>query len=1596
MTRRRRPGSRFPLIPLMVLLLAAPLYLGATRATAQPAEADSQAILTPLAQQRRSLLDRLHQRDLDDQRLGTSADLLLRLDQGVHHNDLQVVLRHRAGQWRQATAQAPVVFQSTMQEWRGFHLANGAGAAWRPNLRFDVNPAEAALTAQRLAGPLAVRMALDQTLDQMQPPGEVVTWWDRFIPTGLAVPRQQSFTLDARIDPDRRVLDLVLEGGVRWDPASTGKGKPGSPLVVRPIFVRLVVPGSRFDALRVQTPTWNGGFHEGDATGLSLHGDHIRGPLTIMLHQDGWVPFGGGKNRQHPPLVVRFDLDAALKNHQLTGSFKATGDLGTYDGQVRGHGGIAILGRYLAAGDLGEHAGSLDGMLLNEFPALAPPPANDPKAIAPAALPQEINTVLHELRALQLMSQFPALPRDEAWRQTDVAAPIWPSNADPATLAAYCRQALALLSPSLNDAAATATLPTASPESDGDSPSVGATALPADGPVSILPADAPGWRFLSQWQALGPFEQRLGLEHNDARMPEIVPFPGLSYQQEVDRFGAHREDARPVAWQSLATASPRLGVPWEKPGFYTRFLGQLWYAAATLRSEQPRQVWLSLEASDHAKLWVNGTLAWTGTERPWRYREMGRVLVPVRLAAGDNQLLVRVHRDRRPSWFHLALKAQPLAAPATPASPVSIVASRPTVFPDALPPLVWNLDTGLNVAWRNPDLAGNARPVVMGDLLLIASPPHTLVAVDPASGQPRWSADVNVLELLDPAAADAWRNDPSPASQLALLNARKADLGTEWRQLADIRVADPVTDGVLAYLHAGTGVAAAFDARGQRRWMQRTGLTRAVAHVSDGTLVLEGEPNASWPFPDAMRPAGKGKSKPSVLAVLILDAATGEPRARVTLPGSHSPDASQLLRLDTGRLVLLASNGQLIDIAAGKPLGPLDIDYPGPSDETYQAGAQILGPRSGRPFASAPIGNLLAMTCQEQNLAVRFWNTPDGRLAYSHLWQSNYEHTGFGGFTAPAVAAHGLLFSVCPVLERGPHCPDPRLELHVHDLRTGQPRARLKPLLEKAVQHDVAPVVAGAFLFCSDMGGGSHGGNPDHGQIAVVTADTNAQLLHRNLIDLGTRAAPVFAGHRMFLRSPKALTCVAVATEQGRREQSLAIARTLIKDLGAAPRTGSPRQIAPVPDLPLGPTVPVNLLLDGRAGQNWLGAGPCPTGFADDNALASLRPRAGDAFACGQASVTFSPLSRQFAYRDPPLYQGEFTLQGTGEIVPRFAEHVDPAAVSGPKHGEGLLHSVLDNPRDRIVVPAVKGPGLTLWLAGHKLNADEPLRLPPGLYPFTLRVTPEHYQNRQHAILPPVNVAKALDARALQPIGWPSSWKVIGPLPPDAAPLTPEELAQIPHAITRGDLQLPVYDFPVRDGSVHFTALVNLRPGQQPDPVNAPVSTRIAVPASAYALTRIDVPADGILYLTAGADWFMRWHLDGQVIYDTLKDGNGGAGDDPASHPFAVPVTKGPHVIAVMVRPGSKGWSFTSLAGFSDADPATLAPHRVPSKQKVEAPDFRLTPAFREIPHPPTRLQRWLDRVRPRLGLLRELAASLPGTPEAQAIDQLLQAADHP
>ena len=103
-------------------------------------------------------------------------------------------------------------------------------------------------------------------------------------------------------------------------------------------------------------------------------------------------------------------------------------------------------------------------------------------------------------------------------------------------------------------------------------------------------------------------------------------------QSESDYVNLRRRFERPLP--AMGARSPAMGAG----------EGLVAYAVAWVCSDQNRPVTLAVGSDDFCRVWINRTLVLTGRNRT--YASPGEFVVPTRLSAGWNEILVKVTQDR--------------------------------------------------------------------------------------------------------------------------------------------------------------------------------------------------------------------------------------------------------------------------------------------------------------------------------------------------------------------------------------------------------------------------------------------------------------------------------------------------------------------------------------------------------------------------------------------------------------------------------------------------------------------------------------------------------------------------------------------------------------------------------------------------------------------------------------------------------------------------------------------------------------------------------------------------------------------------------------
>ncbi|MGD0898222.1 MAG: PQQ-binding-like beta-propeller repeat protein, partial [Thermoguttaceae bacterium] len=1256
------------------VILAASLVSAARAEPAAPADlrglaGQLQGNLKVLAEARDGLAAQLQSRLDADGKIAPPADLYLRFAEGADHEEMLVVLNSRGGRWARAYATVPAWRQETYGERRGFYIENKTRYVWRDKFRWSVQPLDLALSGDSLNGSMETFLGLNQLREERLPPGtprvfhtgEVFSWLDRI---GYLVHerlRKEQFAVAAQISKDACEFDLALEDIIAGQ---------------RPIYITFQIPETGLARPTAWTPTFNGGYHTCDASGVGLRGDKVAGTLKISLKPDAWFP--------KSPIDLTVSVEGKVEFGRFRGTYRSSWEGKEIAGALTGKAGRTVLGRFQANGEMGGYCGLVQGMACparDKIAAFFQTVAADKDGADVAGLIRQAHQVYRQVRALNMaLRQYP-LALEDAWDQCSVSDVRWGRDGG-TTLA---KEDLADISGYVTSLTAAAKAAAAgegtwlrgvqAPADPTFGPFGGSEALPEGPKGYTLPADTgvPGpqkWCHLPEWLVAGPLSLSDNVDHNAAEAPDLflsergqyVLNPACLPKEQKPKPG---EDAL-AGWRPIKAPEGELEPAWSHAVGRGAFRGSLWFAAADVVSDKDREVWISVAAMDHAKLWVNGRLVWVGGELAWPYRHEQESIFRIALRKGTNRLLVRCREDRSLTWIrlHLCVRGQPKAGDeglSDPPPPEACDAAGDGAgrFPGARPPLAWDLDKGVNVSWKAPlPGAATSRPVAVGGRIYITCEPSTLVCMDQENGKVLWKA-----------ASDVPAPDPRSRAEDAVVgNGRQV-----WA------------------CHRG-GVVVACDAQGKKLWSLATEIDSATLRMAGGRLIVQG-----------LR-GGDKKAEP-VHILLALDPLSGKDVWKQQLAEPYRPIHVLRLARDGKTFAgLLTESLQVRDAATGEVvLNQADLD------RTREGGIYLAD-------------GMIHFTGYSYKYAGRFFLDADGQLGCRFAWHNFYATKDFHS-AAPAVGVGRWFLTTSQVQEDRPgHSPVALREMNIFDRRTGEPVGRIKPLCADVPRVFTPPLAAGSYVFVQ-VAGTSDG----PGQMVVVDASGWPTVIARNALPRKISGQPVFEGTRMFLRTADELICIAVTTPEGRRFQDERIAATLMEYVGAVPRVDRLTGASPLAEIPVSARLPLSDLSDGRTLPHWLVAGPLPPKVEpqDVEQLAGLKPETGATVTLGGVTKPFAPLAQQWVKVSVTRYSYHL-FEGLGMGLADMRRSIDVAGFLQDNKDQSLvLFSVAVNSRPRLVTLAAPAKGVDLWLAGQKVKPMSPLHLAAGAYPLMVLVRPE-------------------------------------------------------------------------------------------------------------------------------------------------------------------------------------------------------------------------------------------------------------------------------
>lgn len=1521
------------------------------------------------------------------------------LQGAVEGDDALMTLTRFAGQTR-GVSTVPWWRQETQKEKFNFRHRDGGASVHRDKFLYTVNiPGDGdglKIDGHRLGGTLTVDYRLDLPRDVRMPPGGRHLYttdgrWslvDQWYVGPRVTPRTQSYTLNAKVLPDVRRVHLVLHNGID----------------TRPLHLTATVPSGQWADVRVKAPTWNAGVHQADANDLRMKDGRLTGQLRVRFNPDAWWP--------KKVWYATYELDVPVDDGLAGGTFKASIAEGDYvkvsgqnkNGQRPSRSGPAgytgtvtgtvlpmVVGRYETTGPLGKRQGRVVGGVL--------PPTSRPekRLTAPPGEPAgRATTLYNQIRAMRMMLSRPGYPMHQALSACDMPAPTW-DTPNPAARAAYLRRLASIAQQAgreLHKAPAKGRPAAKNPhfgpyfgrpkalESDAE----GVVKLP-----TVRDAGRQTWRYAGTWRVLGPLATLPSHHQPLIDMPGLIPADGAGRTIDPNALGRSYRGAKTLTWQTVQTSpdGTLLPPPWtwnkkgrlDKPGREN----SSWYATLHVESPVAQEVYLAVDAHDHALLWANDQLVWQDTERQRNYRTLRPAVFRVRLRKGINRLLLRVRDDRAESFTRVSFCVAGASDAVTPPPPETATAKQ-TTSPAPEPPVAWDLDKGVNVAFSTPVEGARGRPVVADGMVFIAARPNDLVCLDIKTGQQLWRRSANALELVNAEAAKAFETaDAKQRKDLIEKHLGKA--------FARGEITSPVWDGKRVYLHTGQGVLACFDAEGKRHWMHRTYMPHAAVTIMDGNVIVEGAALDDWAKANDIETDGfSGKTVK---------------RAGHNYGSSSNHTVDRLRKLRDGRrhgLMAVTSKGKVAWArpAAGTFAGPpIRMDLPGPDGKTQPVlitrSAEAYDPSDGtrlRELIDLGMWDWLAATTDGRRLfsaweggraGADMWLSGSG-LGSRTMWNATRLHAYVAGGPNDGCADGTHFFVWRRVGEHAKHCPATRLQLDVFNAATGQRVGWVKPAIS-GTNRAVQPVKIGNYLYLADTRGGAHsGGTPPERQVVVISADAQPVLLARNATP-NISAPPVACENGLLMRCGDSIVRVAIDGEDGLAYQEKVLARHVFERIYDEPADRVAEQPEPLAATP-GRDTPVMRLAGGASLSDWLVAGPFPKN-ANTPPEDGLTARAGETLTIGKTSAKLTPLPDE-------LISMKTTFHNDGRLddwqIRRTVRRLDLSALSERGEGVYYLAAVVDNPRRRLMYSTMDHAGLTTYLAGRRIAAGQPLDLKAGMYPLVVRVDPDAFRRRRPT--PPIDVTAAMKADSVTDVGWPTTWTVFGPIPEAGGAPKPVQLKSIPKTLELGESSFGRIALPTIGRTLDLTAIIDLPEGGKPDVGKTVRSTPVKQQQSAWAMAEITIPADGTLVVNASADWFMEWFVDGMQVYSTLSKGNMRAPTQLGAHTFSVSLDKGKHVVACRVKPGSKGWSVTSLGALTTDDPDALAKAHPSKGVRAAEPEWRVNLLFREVDHPADVSAVRRRQIRQAEAMLRRIARTRKGTPDARKANELLKTID--
>ena len=426
-------------------------------------------------------------------------------------------------------------------------------------------------------------------------------------------------------------------------------------------------------------------------------------------------------------------------------------------------------------------------------------------------------------------------------------------------------------------------------------------------------------------------------------------------------------------------------------------------------------------------------------------------------------------------------------------------------FPDAQPPVKWSATE--NVVWKTP-MPGrsNSSPIVVGDRVFTCSEPSTLLCVSAADGKILWSDTVTYFDYVP-------EDDPDAAAIIAKVNAGKTEqekeaikeslkkdirrceyfdkppvMGEHFGFTFEYTMPTPTSDGKQVYVVYGTGLVAAYDLEGKRKWVRGLAKPTSAMGYSASPLLAGGRL--------VICTGGR---------LYGLDPATGKSawevdhKERFGSPVRAQVGGTELVVMPYGK-VYRASDGKLMADEATCN-GQLTAVVHG--DVVYSAWDDDMS-AEGPP-------NFLTKKGEFRLMAARLKPGEAGKIVVEKLWETEERP---GRYSSP-VYHDGLIYNK---VEPSQH----KFQVVAFDAATGQVvyKSPARPASRGTSPHP-SMAQAGPYIYY---------GGFDSGQMWVFKPGREFQEVSVNAPMFGNgdqaTSPPFFVDSRMYIRSHKFLWCV--------------------------------------------------------------------------------------------------------------------------------------------------------------------------------------------------------------------------------------------------------------------------------------------------------------------------------------------------------------------------------------------------------------------------------------------------------------------------------------